>query len=144
MHFGVCVCVCVCVLGNIYVHIHICMVCAYMHIQVYMYAHIYSCNICVRIYMCTHMYVHIYVHMHTHMYMASLVAQWWRIVCQWRRCRYDPWIRMISCWRKWQPKSSILACKIPCTEELGRLQSMGLQRVKHDLEIEQLYIYIYI
>ena len=28
--------------------------------------------------------------------------------------------------------SSILACKIPWTEEPGRLQSMGLQRVEHD------------
>ena len=28
--------------------------------------------------------------------------------------------------------SSILAWKIPWTEEPGRLQSMGLQRVKHD------------
>ena len=27
---------------------------------------------------------------------------------------------------------SILAWKIPMTEEPGRLQSMGLQRVKHD------------
>ena len=30
------------------------------------------------------------------------------------------------------PHSSILAWKIPWTEELGRLQSMGLQRVGHD------------
>ena len=29
--------------------------------------------------------------------------------------------------------SSILACEIPWTEEPGRLQSMGSQRVKHDL-----------
>ena len=29
--------------------------------------------------------------------------------------------------------SSILACRIPWTEEPGRLQSMGLQRVGHDL-----------
>ena len=29
--------------------------------------------------------------------------------------------------------SSILAWKIPWTEEPGRLQSMGLQRVRHDL-----------
>ena len=29
--------------------------------------------------------------------------------------------------------SSILAWKIPWTEELDRLQSMGLQRVRHDL-----------
>ena len=28
--------------------------------------------------------------------------------------------------------SSILAWIIPCTEEPGRLQSMGLQRVRHD------------
>ena len=28
--------------------------------------------------------------------------------------------------------SSILAWKIPWTEEPGRLQSMGLQRVRHD------------
>ena len=28
--------------------------------------------------------------------------------------------------------SSILACKIPCTEKPGRLQSMGSQRVVHD------------
>ena len=29
--------------------------------------------------------------------------------------------------------SSILAWEIPWTEELGRLQSMGLQRVRHNL-----------
>ena len=28
--------------------------------------------------------------------------------------------------------TSILAWKIPCTEEPGGLQSMGLQRVRHD------------
>ena len=28
--------------------------------------------------------------------------------------------------------SSILACKIPWMEEPGRLQSMGLERVRHD------------
>ena len=33
--------------------------------------------------------------------------------------------------------SSILAWRIPWTEEPGRLQSMGLQRVKHDLVTEQ-------
>ena len=31
------------------------------------------------------------------------------------------------------PHSSTLAWKIPWTEEPGRLQSMGLQRVRHDL-----------
>ena len=32
---------------------------------------------------------------------------------------------------------SILAWKIPQTEEIGGLQSMGLQRVGHDLATEQ-------
>ena len=41
-------------------------------------------------------------------------------------------------WRKaWQPTpvSSILVQRIPWTEEPGELQSMGLQRVKHDWAI---------
>ena len=33
--------------------------------------------------------------------------------------------------------SSVLAWRIRCTEEPGGLQSMGLQRVRHDLETEQ-------
>ena len=33
--------------------------------------------------------------------------------------------------------SSILAWRIPWTEEPGELQSMGLQRVGHDLVTEQ-------
>jgi len=32
---------------------------------------------------------------------------------------------------------SILAWEIPWTEESGRLQSMGLQRVRHDSATEQ-------
>ena len=34
--------------------------------------------------------------------------------------------------QKMAPHSSILAWKIPWTEEPGRLQFMGLQRVRHD------------
>ena len=40
------------------------------------------------------------------------------------------WIRNILWQRKWHPHSSILAWKIPWTEEPGGLQSMGLQRVR--------------
>ena len=36
--------------------------------------------------------------------------------------------------------SSILAWEIPWTEEPSGLQSMGLQRVGHDLQTKQLYI----
>jgi len=36
-----------------------------------------------------------------------------------------------------QSHSSILAWRIPWTEEPEGLQSIGLQRVRHDLETEQ-------
>ena len=38
--------------------------------------------------------------------------------------------------------SSILAWRTPWTEEPGRLQSMGSQRVRHDLVTEQQYTYV--
>ena len=37
--------------------------------------------------------------------------------------------------------SSILACKIPWTEEPGGLQSMGSQRVRHDLATKPNHMY---
>ena len=62
--------------------------------------------------------------------------------CQCRRCRFDPWVRR-------PPEedvitySSILACRIPWTEELGGLQPMRSQRVVHDLVTEHvLWIFI--
>ena len=49
-------------------------------------------------------------------------------VClQCRRPGFDPWVGKIPWRRKWQPTPSILAWKIPWTEEPGRLQSMGFQ-----------------
>ena len=39
--------------------------------------------------------------------------------------------------KKMATHSSILAQQIPWTEEPGRLQSMGLQRVRHDLTTKQ-------
>ena len=55
--------------------------------------------------------------------------------CQYRRCkRHGSWSLV---WEdhleeEMATHSSILAWKIPRTEEPGRLQSMGLQRVRHD------------
>ena len=48
----------------------------------------------------------------------------------------ETWVRSLS-WedpleKEMAPHSSILAWKIPWTEEPGRLQSMGSQRVGHD------------
>ena len=42
--------------------------------------------------------------------------------------------------RQWHPHSSTLAWKIPWTEEPCRLQSMGSQRVRHDLATEHLSV----
>ena len=50
--------------------------------------------------------------------------------CQYREPRFDLWVRKTLWRRKWQ--SSILAWRIPRTEEPGGILSMGLQRVGHD------------
>ena len=47
------------------------------------------------------------------------------------RVRKMPWSR------KWQPTLVFLAWKTPWTEESGELQSMGSQRVEHDLATKQ-------
>ena len=52
--------------------------------------------------------------------------------CQCSRCRFDPWVGKISWRRKWHPTPVFLAWKILWTEEPGGLQSMGLQKVRHD------------
>ena len=55
--------------------------------------------------------------------------------CQCRRPKrlgFNPWVKKIPWRRAWQPSPSILAWRIPWTEESGRLQSIELQRVRHD------------
>ena len=62
--------------------------------------------------------------------------------CQCRRLRkrrgrgFNPWVRKILGKRKWQPTPVFLPGKILWTEEPGGLQSMGTQRVRHNLAIE--------
>ena len=59
---------------------------------------------------------------------------WWlskQSACQCSRCkRHLPWVGKIACGRTWQ-HSSILAWRIPWTEEPGQPQSIGSQRVGH-------------
>ena len=43
-----------------------------------------------------------------------------------RRCRFNPWVGKIH------PVFNILAERIPWIEEPGRVQSIGLQRVRHN------------
>ena len=66
---------------------------------------------------------------------------WWlngkESTCQCRRLGFNPWVGKIP-WRgKWQPTLIILAWEIPWTEEPGGLQSIGSQRVRHDLATKQ-------
>ena len=68
--------------------------------------------------------------------MGFLLAQWWgtRLPMQkLQETKFYPWVRKIPWRRKGQTHSSILAWKIPCTEDHDRLQPMlGSQRVRHD------------
>ena len=69
---------------------------------------------------------------------ASLVAQMAKNRLQCRRSRFNPQVRKVP-WRRERlaTHSSILAWRIPWTEETGWLHSMGLQRVGHDWLSEQ-------
>ena len=75
----------------------------------------------------------------------SIVSDEWRGFPQWlshkklhlqcrscRRHRFRPWVRKMPWRRAWQPHSSILAWRIPWTEEPAGLHSMGSQRAGHD------------
>ena len=58
---------------------------------------------------------------------ASLVAQTVKCLPPMRETRFNPWVG-----KEMATHSSTLAWTIPWTEEPGRLQSMGSQRVGHD------------
>ena len=61
--------------------------------------------------------------------------RWWRICLQCRRLGFDPWVGKILRRSEWLTHCSILAWRIPRTEEPGRLQSMRSQRVRHNWAI---------
>ena len=49
-----------------------------------------------------------------------------------KRQGFDPWVRKMPWRRAWQPTPVFLPGESPRTEEPGRLQPMGSQRVRHD------------
>ena len=60
--------------------------------------------------------------------------------CQCRRCQrrgFNPGVGKMPWRRKWQPTPVFLPGKISWIEEPGGLESVGLQRVRHDLVTEQ-------
>ena len=66
------------------------------------------------------------------LYGASLVAQTVKLVPTMRETRVRSLGLEETLEKGRATHSSILAWKIPCTEEPVRLQSMGSQRVRHD------------
>ena len=96
----------------------------------------------------THTHTHTRARTHTHTLASanrekthSLLPSRWHSgkesVCQCRRYRrrsFNPWVGKIPWSRKWHSHSSILAWKIPWTEDPGGLQSM--KRVRHDWAAE--------
>ena len=71
---------------------------------------------------CTHTHTYTHTHTHTRIY-VSPVAQQSRISRRHRRRRFNPWVR-----KGMATHSSLLAWKIPWTQELGGEQSMGLTK----------------
>ena len=58
--------------------------------------------------------------------------RWWRNCLQCGRLGSAPLVAKIPLEKEIATHSSILACKIPWTEESGMLQSMGSERIRHD------------
>ena len=67
-------------------------------------------------------------------------------VCQWRRCRFDPWAGKVPWIRKCQSTpfniQVFFSGKSHGQRSLVGLQSMGSQRVRHDLATKQHHIYV--
>ena len=54
---------------------------------------------------------------------------------------FNPWVGKIPLEKEMETQSSILAWELPWTNELGGLQSMRSQRVRHDLETDHTHAY---
>ena len=55
-----------------------------------------------------------------------------KVIAPTQETRFDPWVGKIPLEKEMATHSSILAWRIPWTEEPSGLQSLGLQRVRHD------------
>ena len=63
---------------------------------------------------------------------AFLVAQLIKNLPAMQEPGFNPWVGKIPWRRAWQPTPVFLAEEFPWTDESGRLQSMGSQRVRHN------------
>ena len=66
---------------------------------------------------------------------------WWlsgkESACQYRRCKFDPWVGKISWRRKWQATPVFLPRKSPGQKSLVGYSPWGCKRVRHDLATKQ-------
>ena len=101
--------------------------CIYINIYIYIYTH-------------THIYkwMNIGIHTHTHIYNWVIWLHIWnKQNITLNKSSILPWVWSVG-WEDPLEKgmathSSILPWRIPWTEEPGGLQSLGLQRIRHDL-----------
>ena len=68
-----------------------------------------------------------------HFPICCLLAQMVKIGPQCRRPGFDPWVGKMPWRRAWQPIPVFLPGESPRTEDPGGLQSLGSQRVGHNL-----------
>ena len=68
-----------------------------------------------------------------YIYRASLIAQLWRICLQCTRIWVNPWVRKIPFRREWIPTPVFFPGEFHGQRSLKGLQSIGLQRARHDL-----------
>ena len=68
---------------------------------------------------------------------VSLVAQWWRICLQCKRCGFNPWVGKIPCRRKWQPTPVFLLGKPHRQGGLVGYSPWGHKRARHGLATKQ-------
>ena len=99
------------------------------------------------VYTHTHTHTHIYIYIYIYCYMG-FPGDW---VVRNLPAMQETWVQSLGqedpLEKGMKTHSSILAWRIPCTEEPDGLQSMGPQRVRRDLDTEQqqhtVYIYIH-
>ena len=83
------------------------------------------------VHMFIYIYIYIYIHTHIHTSQVAQVIKKKKPTCQCRRhkgCKFQPWVREDPLEEGMATHSSILAWRIPWTDELGRLQSIGSQK----------------
>ena len=102
----------------------------YCFVEISISTYTYTINVVYIIYVHTQTPTHIYVCVYTHT--TSLVAQRVKHLSTMR----ETWVRSLGREDPLEEEmaihSSTIAWKFPWTEEPGRLQSMGSQRVGHD------------